>query len=512
MNSFEVYGKEAENILITQVNQQQQIISEKLEYYSSGNFFFKLHRLVKTIEEFINIFTFGLEKDDTFDSFVSMELNIYNKFFLGLNPIWKRIEYKYGQGTCNRLINLVKYSIDINNSFKMLGWNNFENQNNLESVIGMINYFQSRRRYFISLLYSIDTLKKGLISIPENELVLELIPIIECHCLPLTSIQNKQVFQKLNKNFKLIVDGIRCTSNYHYNILDESYLEPERISLSEHLEHRETNYEEDPFYVDDSKIFSVNEFKNSIIKMEKFHQFYVTDISEFLIFKRIIFELLEHIYDEYFIFVDEDIFINIVKKNSDKNSSKILESLISNSNDYNISINSYQPVIKIESGYTTNINLLMRFMYFYKNKILNKKRRFQIHSGFIFEDEVKNKLKENGFFVTENTKRIERKEFDIVAIRNNTIYNFQCKNSFIDISLIYASPEKFIRKSKHLQNYFNRALRKEVERESLLKVKLKIEDIKHYVISRYPIVSENENIISFFDLHDWIKKNFKDEI
>ena len=63
---------------------------------------------------------------------------------------------------------------------------------------------------------------------------------------------------------------------------------------------------------------------------------------------------------------------------------------------------------------------------------LHSRRRFQIHAGFIFEDMVRRDLSGMGFQVTD-IKRINRKEFDVVATHGGVIYNFQCKNNWIDL-------------------------------------------------------------------------------
>ncbi|MGH2199034.1 hypothetical protein ACQ1Z2_15920, partial [Enterococcus faecalis] len=75
------------------------------------------------------------------------------------------------------------------------------------------------------------------------------------------------------------------------------------------------------------------------------------------------------------------------------------------------------------------------FLYAFKNIHLGSRRRFQIHTSFIFEDMVKRDLSAMGFQVTD-VKRINRKEFDVVAVHRDVIYNFQCKNNWIDLAKV----------------------------------------------------------------------------
>lgn len=136
---------------------------------------------------------------------------------------------------------------------------------------------------------------------------------------------------------------------------------------------------------------------------------------------------------------------------------------------------------------------------------LVKNRSFQINSGFVFEDKVSDILATNGFTITGLT-RINHKEFDLITIRNGKVYNFQCKNNFIDISRVDLDYKKIGRLNTRLCNYYVKALIKEAEREKLITDKTGITDIEHFVISRYPVVTRNPKIINFTDLEAWIEK------
>ena len=146
--------------------------------------------------------------------------------------------------------------------------------------------------------------------------------------------------------------------------------------------------------------------------------------------------------------------------------------------------------------------LLTRFATRTLSQSLLKNKTFQIHSGFIFEDKVSEILENKGFVPTDIT-RINHKEFDLITIKNNKIYNFQCKNNYIDISRVNFDYKKIGRFNMRLCKYYESALIKEKDRESLIKEKTKINDIQHFVISRYPVITRNERIINFADLSEW---------
>lgn len=94
-------------------------------------------------------------------------------------------------------------------------------------------------------------------------------------------------------------------------------------------------------------------------------------------------------------------------------------------------------------------------------------------------------------------KRINRKEFDVVATRGGVIFNLQCKNNWIDLSKIEAEPALFVRYNRSLTNYYARALKKERGREHLLKQKLGMDKIVHYVVSRFPVIGADPAVINY---------------
>lgn len=94
-------------------------------------------------------------------------------------------------------------------------------------------------------------------------------------------------------------------------------------------------------------------------------------------------------------------------------------------------------------------------------------------------------------------KRINRKEFDVVATHDGVVYNFQCKNNWIDLAKIEADRSLFVRYNRSLIRYYRRALAKEEKREHLLKSALGLDRIEHYVISRFPVICTDPKIISY---------------
>lgn len=461
MNIIEIEGIEAEKLLSNEKINHENEIYKILSKFNSFDLFQKLHNLIHTIEEFINVFSFGLKKDSNLYEFLEKNISMENRSlnFKSENT-WNVIEEIYGKETKLKLINLVYYTTEQNISFKIYGLNLGEGIH-LDTIDGMVNYYQSRRRYFNVILYLIPSIKSGDEVLDVTQILNEILAIVELQSIPITSVSIYQVLLNLNKDFKILSDGITYTSNYNYNRLDEMYMEPERISLIEQFIHREEQIKySSSIKIDKNKIFSVNELKDSISLIETSYDFFTLNNSKWCIYKEIILKLLEYTKEDYFISIKINQFNKIIKSIVKENFTEFLNELIFESKSYLECIEAYHPLIKFHSRYYTSVNLLMRFLYHYKNIVLNKNKKFQIHSGFVFEDQLKKKLEEYNFTITD-IKRINRKEFDVVTIKNNVIYNFQCKNSFIDISLINTNQKQFIRHNKRLVNYFKKSIIKE---------------------------------------------------
>ncbi|MBN9540452.1 MAG: hypothetical protein BGN99_01230 [Alphaproteobacteria bacterium 65-37] len=203
-----------------------------------------------------------------------------------------------------------------------------------------------------------------------------------------------------------------------------------------------------------------------------------------------------HARDDYYIHISKKEFQKILESQSAFDSTSLERPLVNRPSDYATNTNANEPFIDLGDLMVSNINLLSRFLYAYKNIHPGSRRRFQIHAGFIFEGMVKKDLVEMGFSVT-GIKRINRKEFDVVATKGSTIYNLQCKNNWIDLSKVESNLTLYLRYNRSLVNYYGRALDKEVKREHLLKENLSLTKIRHHVISRFPVMGADPRVINY---------------
>ena len=87
--------------------------------------------------------------------------------------------------------------------------------------------------------------------------------------------------------------------------------------------------------------------------------------------------------------------------------------------------------------------------------------------------------------------------FDLVALRDEVIWNVQCENNLIDLQRVEAEASLFARYNQGLVSSYERARTKERNREDILKAKLARDTIRHMVASRFPVVTLNPRILPF---------------
>lgn len=251
--------------------------------------------------------------------------------------------------------------------------------------------------------------------------------------------------------------------------------------------------------IDPGKIFSGAELRNSVkILVAAYAEFGLLD-TDFSVVAEIVTKLSRRCHDDYFVTLNRTEFETLLAENSAIAANRLRSLLVNVPIDYVSNTNAFEPFVKLGSRFVSNVNLLSRFLYNYKNFQLDGRRRFQIHSGFIFEKMIKRELEKKAFNVTD-IKRINRKEFDVVAVKDGVIFNLQCKNNWIDLNRLEKDKDSFVTFNRRLISYYRRALAKEEKREGLLLSKLGLTSISHFIISRFPVISDDARIIAWYAL------------
>ena len=323
----------------------------------------------------------------------------------------------------------------------------------------------------VSLLYTMPYACKGTETLAPADTLNVLLPQVEFSCLAITGFHIKLAQLEVIDDFSLQVDEKGATASHGFEPLDEYFLEPERASIVAMTELRGDQIdlpEMEP--LNPKRVFSAVELRNSVKLIRAAYSVFGLNDPEFSSISQLIIAFSRHAREDYFVEIGNSRLQTLLSVQSAFDPVELKTLLVNAPSDYATNTNAYEPFIDRGDAVVSNVNLLSRFLYAFKNLHLGSRRGFQVHAGFIFEDMVKRDLSGMGFQVTD-IKRINRKEFDVVTIYGDVIYNFQCKNNWIDVAKIESDRALFVRYNRYLMNYYRRALQKEHRRENLVKGK-----------------------------------------
>jgi len=275
------------------------------------------------------------------------------------------------------------------------------------------------------------------------------------------------------------------------------HLEPERASILDMTRHRPNH--QDPQKrepVNPRLVLSAPELRNQLRQIRHAYAAFDLADSEYNMICMMISLFSRHCRDDYYIELLPTLFNSMLRCQTLFDADWLRSLMVNSSTDFAEATNGYEPFIECNGKMVSNVTLLLRFAYEFKNRHLESRRRFQIHAGFIFEDMVTTVLGEAGY-TNMGVTRINRKEFDVVTVKDGTIHNFQCKNNWIDITKVESDPDLYARYNRRLVSSYRRALVKERKREKLLQDKLGIQRIHHYVVSRFPVITDANDILNF---------------
>lgn len=495
-----ITGKDLEDLFEKSILHHQDMLYKVFSDFEPEDLYNKWNLLVRSIDEIINI-PFELKNTSEREVFLSLPFEFMNQENLPkLGAVLTMLQQRFGRDVALRFQKLATMCFAIDASYSTQGLFSNASDLRLNSVASAINFLQSRRLYYVTLLNLIPKIAKGTKTIDYVD-TLNYFQYHIDHCMVnITSAYYNLLLNNCVANFEVVSDGKVITRNFNYDHLEGFFLEPQRLSLIDQLELRPDSIAYDRILPKaGQKIFSFSEVANAMALFEAaFGKYKVEEHKVFKELNLFMVDIAPYLEDDFNFTVDATAFEAL--------SAKYKALVLHHANDnYLDNLNSFAPFQKSGSHYHSTVVLLVRFVTRAVYQSLLRNRTFQIHSGFIFEDRVKQILTSKGYKMTD-FKRINRQEFDVITIKDGKVFNFQCKNNYIDISRVAYDYHTIGRVNKRLMNYYNKALMKESAREHLIASTTGISDIEHFVISRFPIIGENERIINFVDLASWTPK------
>lgn len=489
---------EIEGIFKNSISYHSQMFDQKLGEFSSVPLFEDWRLFIRSVDEFINI---PLELADP-APYVNLEFNLMTQQGIQeLQKTNKLIASNFGSEVTTRfnimaiMCKASDYAYHTQNFWQAIGYGL-----GLSGVSKSIHYLQSRRLAFGGMLNLIPIKATGQKKEPFRDLMNQFLYTIDGCLVGFAGAYYHLLVNECIDDYEVTFDGHLFKSNFSYENLEGFFLEPERLSLIDQMELR-------PGVVIPAKtitmpkgmIFSFNEVANAMALFEgAFQKYKVTGLTEYHELNTLFVHVARFCTDDYNVILEDSELDAIQQK------LKKLKLTVAGTS-YAEVVNDYAPFQKFNGKCYSTVVLLARFVYRTLSGALMRNRSFMINSGFVFEDKVQKTLKKAGYHCTEIT-RINKKEFDLITTKNGKIYNFQCKNNHIDIAKVDTNYNLMARLNKRLISYYRKSIVKEVNREHLVKAKVGLTDIHHFVVSRYPVITRDTDILNFNTLDNWLKK------
>lgn len=446
---------------------------------------------LRGIEELINL-PGELRGEPLLDQIANLALQDLDGMLQILPPIKAGLESRFSRLVAKRLFNTLIQLHAIATSFAT---HQLPAARQMRTVGMAIGYLQSRRRHLLALLHTIPGVCRGTQRLQELDGLNQFLYLIETAGLGTMSMHNNLMLAQVYPDFTLFVDEVGILSSHSFNTLDSFFLEPERVAITEMTDVDVDVGKRVP--VNRRMIFCKAELENNLSMIaEAYAEFklHETSFGQLVAFIR---SLLPLVLNEYFVRLTVKRFDELCAEQTLPDA--LRKALVVEGFDYVDNTSTYAPFTHVGDNFVTSITLLSRFANHWKNVCLNRVRRYQIRSGFIFEKSVKAALQEQGFDVTE-IKRVGRAEFDVVATLDGVIYNVQCKNNLVDLNRIESDVRRFVRYNAYLDWIYRKALEKERSREHVLLEELRLTAIKHFVVSRFPLATLNPCVLAFGEI------------
>lgn len=455
--------------------------------------------LLRCIDEFINL-SWEINDPNLNNDFMGLSFNLMDKSHLTkFMNVLKKIESQFGKGVSKRLLQFAQMNYASTMAYESQGLNKLL-PFDFATVKTALVYYQSRRKYYVTILDSIDEWAVGQFQFEFLDTLNQTQYTIDSCLQNITTNYYSILLNHSLSNYSIDFRQAIPKPSHLYNNLESFLLEPQVLTMVDQLEFRSSQTKDvDLIPLPPDRIFAYSEVQNNIKLIEAtFNKYSVEKDITFIELSFLVSQLKEFCVDDYFIRIPINLFEEKIEPYI-----KALK-LFGSKTDYFYASNFVSLFQKDTSELITTVVLFNRFITNIILSHLSKNKSFQINSGFVFEDKVSSILKSNGYQLTGIT-RINRKEFDIITIKDNHIHNFQCKNNYIDISRIQDDPKRMATLNGRLIKYYKKAYTKEVNREHLIKQELGLNDITHYVVSRYPVITEIDYIINYNELKEKTK-------
>ena len=492
-----VSGEAAQALITTMLDQHEGGVRSTLGRYERGGAVGAWHEVLRGVDEYLNVLWFGVDPGPDRDWL--LECPLEGQILMDPARMPRMLEIvgrRYDHAVVHRFRRTVVQLAETDRMFQARDVQPTGLPNGVNTIAAGAAYLQSRRRHLVSLFYAMADQCTGTAPLDTVLALPTLAGLVENSCASITGLHQKRLLIEVYPDFTLTEKSRGSQGNYGFEELERHFLEAERVSVFAMSRERPDIIED--FVMEDrpaEEVFSAEELRNNVRALAAAYAAFGDDAG-FAAMSKLLIALSRRCEDDYFVRLDRRELETLVANQSALPADKVMAWLVAGSGSYAEQTNGHHPFVDVDGRLEGDVVLLTRFLNAFKNLHLATRRRFVIHSGFIFEDMVKRDLAKMGFDV-KPIKRVGRSEFDVVAVRGDTIFNLQCKNNAFDLSQIEAHPRRVAAANRRLLAYYRGALRKERARQGILQAELGLTKIRHFVISRFPVMTSNPEIIPF---------------
>lgn len=494
---YPLTASSSQHMLVERISLRERQIADALSTYEPRSTSLAWFDTLRAIEECINLIHVDWNDEEFENLLFTLPLRPRFESRPEFQVVEQRLIAQFSINFANRLKNLITFGLACARAAAAHG--HIEVILGFSTVGAMIGYFQSRRRHFIALMQMLPKACCGHQIVRPYEALLVFLPVIESAGIPLRTEQNA-LNVKLARA-KLALPERDCAE---LATLDSFFLEPERAPIIDMSISNEaaTKLVEAKEALRPDRLFSAAELRNDILHIEFTYAEFNLKETAFAPAAALVRQLsIDFVEKDFWVAIrPEDLYTLFDEFKVDK---ALQSELIPSADTYLKCLSTYTPFVLVGGVYRSTVTLLSRFIYYWRARSLDSQKRFQIRTGFIFEKAVAAELELHNFVIRKDIRRINRKEFDVIAVRDGIIWNIQCKNNFVDLDTIDYDAARFAAYNYKLVRSYEKALLKEQHREHLLKEKLSLEDVQHIIISRVPVVADNPRFVPYSRITDF---------
>jgi hypothetical protein len=228
-----ISGAEARAVVEGQLAAHGNGVLSVLAQYRRDDAVAAWHETIRAVEEFINLPKFGIADDRLRTWLCAVRLG--DAFVSNPGPTWLAVRHALAPHleapVISRFTRVMLYAGAMGAAFAQHGLDARSASITLDTIGGAVDYFQSRRRHFVSLLYTMPYACSGSLILQPYDALTVLMPQVEHSCIAITGFHQKLALLEALPDFSLEVDHIGAMASHGFETLDDYFLEPERASI-----------------------------------------------------------------------------------------------------------------------------------------------------------------------------------------------------------------------------------------------------------------------------------------